>query len=240
MWDPVDGPERWVVEKGGRHWDEEVIGLGRAGLVEPFVGPVFFDLGGWTFLRAICLPNTTRASPIWRSVPWIEMWRSSLGPSAKVDVVEFKALTTLTDNVPGGRVRNDHCDEVVIGLALDRERLSKGEGDGGVRDSTLSGAWGASARPLPLVEDAPQNGGTLDASCESANPRKGVLVEAIVGPAEASMQSNLTSRESSLSASRQRTEERSSVGVGVRGIMSDRGGMSMEVDAGKYRDEHGC
>ncbi|KAF8816686.1 hypothetical protein BYT27DRAFT_7207078 [Phlegmacium glaucopus] len=53
MWDLVGGLGRWVVEKGGRRWDKEVIGLGQAGLVEPFAGGA--DLLGITDLEVqIC------------------------------------------------------------------------------------------------------------------------------------------------------------------------------------------
>ena len=76
----VDGPCRWVEEKRGSKDNVCWIG-GRGAGVDKSLGPVFV-LGGRIFFRAIRLPNTTRASPIWRSVPLIEIWRSSFEPLA--------------------------------------------------------------------------------------------------------------------------------------------------------------
>jgi len=79
-------------------------------------------------------------------------------------------------------------------------------------DVAFEGAWGASARPLPLVA-FDLKGGDLVASFESANGP----IEAIVGPAEASMRSRRASRDPSLSARRASTVTRSS-GIGVEDI----------------------
>ena len=46
------------------------------------IDTVFFGLGLWTQFRTSLFPNTTRASPICSSVPWIETWCSSREPSA--------------------------------------------------------------------------------------------------------------------------------------------------------------
>jgi hypothetical protein len=60
--------------------------------------------------------------------------------SSARDIVDlFKALATLTDYVHSGVVRNHHRYEMTIGFTLRREGLSKGEGDGGRRDSALLG-----------------------------------------------------------------------------------------------------
>jgi len=59
--------------------------------------------------------------------------------SARYVVDLFKALPALTDNVLSRRIRNNDRDEVAIGLALHRERLSKGEGDGIWKGSSLPG-----------------------------------------------------------------------------------------------------
>ena len=59
--------------------------------------------------------------------------------SARNVVDLFKALPALADNVLGRRVRDDDRDKVAIGLALCRERLSKGEGDGIWKGSILPG-----------------------------------------------------------------------------------------------------
>ena len=58
----VDGPCHWVEEKRGSEDNVCWIGGRGAGVDESFE-PVFI-LGGQTFFRAICLPNTMRASPI--------------------------------------------------------------------------------------------------------------------------------------------------------------------------------
>ena len=51
----------------------------------------------------------------------------------------FKALATLTDYMHGRVIRNHHCYKMAIGFTLHREGLSKREGDGSSRDSTLLG-----------------------------------------------------------------------------------------------------
>jgi hypothetical protein len=78
----------------------------------------------------------------------------------------------------------------------------------------FEGAWEILALPLPLVDGAALKGGTLVASCEPANG----AVAAIVWPAEASMWSNRSSRESSLLASHASTDARS-LDVGVEAII---------------------
>ena len=64
MWDPVDGPERWVGVNGSNVDDLGLVGGGRAAWSESVVGPGFLALGVQTTLRVIRLPNTTKASPI--------------------------------------------------------------------------------------------------------------------------------------------------------------------------------
>jgi hypothetical protein len=72
-------------------------------------------------------------------VPRARGQRIGVDSGARNVVDLFKALPALTDNVLGRRVRYDDCDEVAVGLALRRERLSKGEGDGIWKGSSLPG-----------------------------------------------------------------------------------------------------
>ena len=62
-----------------------------------------------------------------------------MDPSTRNIVDLFKALAILTDYMHGRVIRNHHHYEMTIGFTLHREGLSKREGDGSSRDSTLLG-----------------------------------------------------------------------------------------------------